>query len=177
MGLAGAVCPREGLSRTPCLKSGASPMFSIAKPLQNVAQAAAQGQAGGASPQPQNWGLQKAHPQGSRRRCPAPGAGAAQWSHKELWFPEQAVSEGEGGCSWEGQGCGLDEVLPRGRPWLLPLIYPKPWHSLSSCPVSWQVWHHFLASTWLPGKRRARFCPVLSRPAGLWLRPGKVVKG
>lgn len=113
------------------------------------------------SPDSQNVGFGTVHPQGRGRRCPAPGLGAAQQGCKQHLFPEQGVLGDESRHSWEGRFYGIDgESVTMWKMLITPcFLAPRPWHSLSACPVSWQVWHHFLAPTWVPGKRWGWFWP------------------
>lgn len=125
----------------------------------------------------QNMGFGKVHPQGRGRRCPAPGLSAAQHGCKQHLFPEQGVFKDEGRHSWEGWFYGIDgESVATWKMLITPrYLAPRPWHSLSDCPLSHG--RSGIASSLLPSSlgRDGPDCAP-SCPAGLGPRLGKVLK-
>lgn len=122
-------------------------------------------------------GFGKVHPQGRGRRCPAPGLGAAQHGCKQHLFPEQGVFKDERRRSWEGWFYGIDgESVATWKMLITPrYLAPRPWHSLSDCPLSHGrsgITSSLLPSS--PGRDGPGCAP--SCPAGLGPRPGKVLK-
>ena len=111
------------------------------------------------------------------RRCPAPGLGAAQHGCKQHLFPEQGVFKDESRRSWEGWFYGIDgESVATWKMLITPhYLAPRPWHSLSDCPLSHG--RSGIASSLLPSSpgRDGPGCAP-SCPAGLGPRPGKVLK-